>query len=223
MRPLRRPLQRDGTFRAISADGSLALFGDRPPVVLDTATGKTIYALHAGDGREPRTGVLGSPGTSPTPRGATPCSGPGARVHGFETVLPCRALPAARRCRLVDGRVIVVDESDTVTVTDPRPRGEAAEVRTCRGFYCRRATARSSARWPSWGPTCDAGDNLLYGIDLTRAGGRLDGFGPDGPAPRAVGRWDARGAPDLRHHGHRDRRRRDRQAARIARWDLHLR
>ncbi len=132
--------------------------------VLDTATGKTIYTLHAGDGENPgQTFSLAGDVAYTSGRDAV------LRAWSTRTGFGLFSLPGVAggaALPLVDGRVIVVDESDTVTVTDPRPRGEAAEVRTCSGFIAA-GQLQAVGTMAVMGAACDAGDSLLYGIDLS--------------------------------------------------------
>jgi WD40 repeat protein len=156
--------QLSGLFRAISADGALALFGDRPEFVIDTATGKEVASLRAGEGEN-----WGQ---------AFALVGDLAFTSGRDAVL--RAWDARTGAHLfavpgvaggtvlatLDGRALVVDENDTITVTDPRARGEAAEFRTCRGFYPGGSLKVVGGR-AFLGGGCARGGRPLYRIDLT--------------------------------------------------------
>jgi hypothetical protein len=83
-----------GLFRALSPDGALALYGDRPQIVVDTATGKVVHALHAGEGEN---SDRPSPvaGRSPTPPVAMRCCGHGTLTPA-PSCSPCPASPVAR-------------------------------------------------------------------------------------------------------------------------------
>ena len=163
--PLQTTLQRDGNVtcpqcgREPCPRSAIARLSSSTPQRARRSTHCTRATGRTSDRRSH------SPGTSRTRLGATPSSGPGARVPASN----CSRLPGVAggaALPLVDGRVIVVDESDTVTVTDPRPRGEAAEVRTCSGFIPA-GQLQVVGTMAVMGAACDAGDSLLYGIDLS--------------------------------------------------------
>jgi len=123
--------QRDHWLSALSPDGGLLILGDRPPLVLDTQTGEVKYALN--DVQDYGWGFSLDGNTAYTAgRDAVLRAwdmGTGTQLSAVAGVPPAAVLPST------DGRVLVVDvEAGTVTAADLRPRGEASEIRTCRGL-----------------------------------------------------------------------------------------
>ena len=122
-----------GRFRAISPDGSHAIYGDRPPVLVETATGKAVASLSAGAGEiwaeafDLESGVAFTLGRDA-----------GLRAWDAQRGVPLFAVPGITGSTVLaieDGRAVVVDEAGSITVTHTGPRGEAGDIRTCTGMY----------------------------------------------------------------------------------------
>ena len=130
--------QRDDWLRAISSDGRLALYGDRPQVVVDTTTGRFIDALHGGEGENyGQAFALAGDVAYTSGRDAV------LRAWDASTGAQSFALPGVDGGSVlttVNGPTLVVSyDPGTVTVADPRPRGEAAELDLPRILQCQRA------------------------------------------------------------------------------------
>ena len=132
-------LERDGLpqldqyVRALSADGSLLLYGDRPMMVYDVATGASIETLSGDEGEHffaefgPEGSVAYISGRDGTLRVWD------AAVGSLLSELP--AVGGGRPSATVDGRVLIGDTTERVArLLDPSRRGESTSVETCRGF-----------------------------------------------------------------------------------------
>ena len=120
-------------IRGISADGTLALFGDQPVIVLDVATGKVRARLPSGDGENygiafGRSGSLVYlSGRDSTLRVVDAATG--------ELVASAPAVGGGRASASDDGSVLVTDFTTNVaTLVKPGIRGELGTIPTCRGF-----------------------------------------------------------------------------------------
>ncbi len=153
--------------RALSADGRLLLFGDRPVLVLDVATGKVVATLGANEGEHY--------GAEFAPTGST------AYTSGRDSVLRAWdgssgnllfVAPAAgggRPSATADGRVLVSDfAANTATLLDPGSRGEVGTVATCRGFVGA-GSLSVVGDFAAFSTACDDGTRPTYAVDLARA------------------------------------------------------
>jgi len=120
-------------IRGISPDGTLALFGDQPILVLDVATGKVRARLPSGAGENygitfGRTGSrVYLSGRDSTLRIVDAATG--------ELVASVPAVGGGRASASDDGRVLVTDFATNVaTLVRPGIRGELGTIATCSGF-----------------------------------------------------------------------------------------
>ena len=157
--------QGSGAYRAISADGGMALFGNTPPIVLSTKTGVAINALQGGSADS--TGqAFGLAGDLAYTSGGDAVvrvwdAREGAQLFALPGVHGQAVLPSA------DGRVVAVDTAEgNLTVTDPRPRGEAGVVRSCGGISAGQLKVIGTMAFVG-SNLCASVGNVLYGIDLT--------------------------------------------------------
>ncbi len=126
-------VQRDKFVRAMSADGSLLLYGDRPILVIEVATGRVVAELSAGEGESYGAGFGPSGSLAYTSgRDAT------VRIWDAESgdlMFEAPGVGGGRPSASLDGRVLVTDfGSNTATLVHARTRGELGTVETCRGF-----------------------------------------------------------------------------------------
>ena len=181
--------QGSGAFRAISADGNLALFGNSPPIVLDTNTGVALDSLRGGEGADNLGQAFGLVGDLAYTSGVDAV----VRVWDAREGTQLASIPGVRGGAVLptnDGRVVAVDMAEgTLTVTDPRPRGEAAEVRTCRGSATAGQLRILGAMAFVGTRDCSQLGSVLYGIDLSAStvawtaeemGGQHLAVSPDG-------------------------------------------
>ena len=125
-------IESDPVVRELSADGSLLLYGDRPLLVFDVATGAEVATLATGEGQH--FGVGFGPGTTVySTAGDASLSAWDATSGALLYKVP--AAGGGRPSAAADGRVLVSDYiSGQASLIDPRTRGELGTVETCPGF-----------------------------------------------------------------------------------------
>ena len=156
--------QRDSYVRALSADGSLLLYGDRPPKVFAVPSAKEVAALDQGAGEHY--------GASFAPTGTIAyLSGRDASLGAWDAAsgnLVFRAAAAGGGTPVGNaaGQVLVDDEtSKTIGLFDGAVRAEAGAVDTCRGFTLGgQLEIREGVA--AYTTDCDAGPFTLYMIDV---------------------------------------------------------
>jgi DNA-binding CsgD family transcriptional regulator/WD40 repeat protein len=131
--PIDAVTQDDKWIRALNADGSLLLVGDRPVTTIDVASGEVIASLTGGFGE--------SYGVTFAPEGSLALSsGRDASLRGWDArtgqvrfVVP--GAGGGQPSASSGGLVIVTDfATGTAKLIDPRAQGELGTVETCPGF-----------------------------------------------------------------------------------------
>jgi WD40 repeat protein/DNA-binding CsgD family transcriptional regulator len=177
----------DGGVRALSSDGSLLLYGDRPMRVYDVATA-ALVASFGGDEGEHFNADFGPIGTVFYAAGRDGTLRAWDAVSG-DLLFDAPAVGGGRPSATADGRVLVSDSHGIVTLIDPaHGRATSANVETCPGFVpagqlqIKGGTAFFSVR-------CADDRYRVHGVDLTTmavhpivpdAYGQDVGVSPDG-------------------------------------------
>ncbi|MFL5651347.1 MAG: WD40 repeat domain-containing protein, partial [Chloroflexota bacterium] len=187
--------------RALSPDGSLLLYDDRPVQVIDVATGRVLKTLDVG--------ALGHIWTGFGPSGTTAyLAGEDASLTAWDAssgslVFRLPAVGVGQAAIGRQGRVAVSDEGGhEVLLVDATHRSDGGSADTCAGFsYARQldVTAGVAAYSTDCGDPEQVGRSTLHVVDLTDMSVRLrkrDGDGQDiGLAP------DGRSVATITRHG----------------------
>ena len=169
--------QNSNQFRGINADGSLALFGNIPPIVLDAKTGAMIGTPLGGQNGQ-------NLGMSFAPTGdlAYTAGLDGVlRAWDARKALELFALPGVPGGQVMPSRgdrVSVLDQATgAITVAEPRARGEAGDVHTCRGFFPAGQLVIVGTMAYAGAMADNGCDPELYGFDV--AAQKVDWIGGD--------------------------------------------
>jgi WD40 repeat protein/DNA-binding CsgD family transcriptional regulator len=179
--------QSGGLVRALSSDGKLLAYGERPMLVIDVETGAQIATLHS-DGGE-------SFGVAFAPVGTT-VYGSGRdgtlRAWDAETGEPLNEVPAVGAgwpSATSDGHVLLADfTSGLSTLLAPPGRGDGGTVLTCDGFV-RAGALQVAGDVAAFSTFCDdgpVGTDIVRASDLepisriAAAGGQEFALSPDG-------------------------------------------
>ena len=162
--PSRELGQLNGFVRALSADGSLLLYGDRPPKVFAVPSGDEVAALDQGAGEHY--------GASFAPTGTIAyLSGRDASLSAWDGAsgkLVFRSAAAGSGTPVANsaGQVLVNDDTRrTVGLFDGAARGEAGSVATCLGFSpAGQLEIRDGVA--AYTTYCDVGPTTLNTIDV---------------------------------------------------------
>lgn len=157
--------QRDWYVRSLSAAGSLLLYGDRPMKVIEVATGEVVATLGIGEG-EHYGAAFGPVGSTAYTSGRDST----LQVWDASTGAELFRVPAAgggRPSATADGLVLVGDfAKKTVTLLDPRRRGELGTIRTCRADLVPAGQLKVAGQIAAFSSICDDGTRLTHVIDL---------------------------------------------------------
>ena len=191
--------QRDSYVRALSADGSLLLYGDRPPKVYAVPSGKEVAALDQGAGEHF--------GASFAPTGTLAyLSGRDASLSAWDAAtgtLVFRSTAAGGGTPVANatGQVLIDDTtSKTVGLFEGAARGEAGAVDTCRGLTFG-GQLEINGDVAAYTTDCELGPTTLFMIDVPSLSVRRDLGGRRRPGHRPRPGWPARGLRvDHRRH-----------------------